>query len=125
MKHLICYNEQQIVTHCNPYLCVDSVARCSIERFDVQIPFDKFEEGLHIPSFAVQFCYCESWEAKIVGDKYVNIICRIILINNQTYPFWIICRSPCPTKFDVQVADEPRDQWAGCPLPCCHAPCLL
>ena len=109
MKHLFGYNEQQIIAHSNPNLCVDCVARCSIKRFDVQMAFDKFEERLHIPSFAVQFSYCERRKAKVVGDKFVNIICRIILINNQPYPFWIICRSPWPTKYDVLVADETRN----------------
>ena len=43
MKHLFGYNEQQIIAHSNPNLCVDCVARCSIKRFDVQMAFDKFE----------------------------------------------------------------------------------
>ena len=43
-------------------------------------PFDWAKISLHIPSFAVQFSYCECRKTKVVGDKFVN---------NKTKSVWI------------------------------------
>ena len=109
MKHLFGNDKQQVVTHGNPDLCVDRIARCSIERFDAQMSFYEFEERLHIPSFAVKFSDGKCGEAKVICDKSINIICCIIFINDHAYPLWIIGGCPWAGKHDVLVADK-----AGC-----------
>ena len=106
MEHLFSNDKQQIVTHGNPDLCVNSVTGCSIERLDVQMPFDKLEERLHIPSLTIKFRNSQSRNAKVVGDEGIDVIRRIILINDNAYPLWMVGGRSRPCEYDVLVTDE-------------------
>ena len=106
MKHPLGNHQQQVITHGNPNLCVYRIARCSVEGLDVQASFDKFEERLHAPAFAVKFCDGKSWKHEIVCNKRVNIICCIVLIDHHAYPFRIVLRGFEPSEHDVLVTDD-------------------
>ena len=56
MIHLQSNNKQQVITYGNPYLCEDCILRRPIERLDVQVLLDPFEERLDGPALSVQFC---------------------------------------------------------------------
>ena len=46
MIHFQSNNKQQVVTDGNPYPCEDCILGRPMERFDVQVMFDQFEERL-------------------------------------------------------------------------------
>lgn len=106
MKQLLGNHQQQIITHGYPDLCVDCVARCPIERFDMQSPLQEFEERLHIPAFAVKFRNGKSRETEVIGNECVNVVRGIVLIDNHAYPFRIICGCPQSCEHDFPVADD-------------------
>lgn len=106
MKHPLGNHQQQVVAHCNPNLCVDSVARCSIERLDVQTSFYEFKERLHIPTLAVKFCDGDSWKIEIICNKCVNIVCSVVLVYNHAYSFWIALRCHESSKHNILITDN-------------------
>lgn len=52
MIHLQSNNKQQVVTDGNPYLCEDCILGRPIERLDVQVLLDPFEERLDSPALS-------------------------------------------------------------------------
>lgn len=106
MEHLFGNNKQQVVTHGNPNLCVNSVAGCSVEGLDVKVPFNELEERLHIPSLAIEFRDGQGGQAEVVGDERIDIVRCIVLINDQSYPLWVIGGCLWTCKHDVLVAEQ-------------------
>lgn len=106
MKHPLGNHQQQVVAHGNPNLCVDSVARCSIERLDMQTSLYEFEERLHVPTFAVKFCDGESRKTEVICNECVNIVCCIILVDHHAYPFRITLRRLESCEHNILITND-------------------
>lgn len=105
MKHSL-GNHQQVVAHDNPNLYVGSVARCSIERLDVQMSSYEFEERLHALTLTIKFCDSESRKTEVICDECVNIVCRMVLVNHHAYPFWITLRCLDSCEQNILITDD-------------------
>ena len=90
MKQPLNNHQRQVVVHGNSILRVDSVARCSIERLDIQSSLYEFEERHHVPTFAVKFCDGENRKSEVICNECINIVCCIVLVDHHAYPFLII-----------------------------------
>lgn len=105
MEFFLGNNQKQVCTYSNPYLRVHGVLCRPIERLHVKPPFNPFEETFDRPSLTVEFRNGERRQCKIIGDKGVDVVRCIILIDDQPYAFWIEPRSLDSSKANVLVAD--------------------
>lgn len=84
MKHLSGNGKQQVIAYGNPHLRVYRILAGSIERLDVQILFDPFEETFHLPTFPIKFSNGQVGMCEVIGQEPINITRGIILIHNHT-----------------------------------------
>ena len=59
-----------------------------VERLDVQMLFDPFEETFHLPTFPIKFSNGQVGMCEVIGQEPIDISRGIILIHNHTgvYP---------------------------------------
>ena len=83
MIHLQSNNKQQVVTDGNPYLCEDCILGRPIERLDVQVLLDPFEERLDGPALPIQFCNGNCLKCEVIRQKSIHYVLREVLIDDQ------------------------------------------
>ena len=84
MKHLSGNSKQQVITDGNPYLRVYCILAGSVERLDVEMLLDPFEETFHLPTFPVKFSNGQVRMREVVGQEPVDVSRGIILIHDHT-----------------------------------------
>jgi len=89
MKHLSGNSKQQVIADGNPYLRVYCILAGSVERLDVQMLFDPFEETFHLPTFPIKFSNGQVRMCEVIGQKPIDIPRGIILIHNHAECIWI------------------------------------
>ena len=55
-----------------------------VERLDVQMLLDPFEETFHLPTFPIKFSNGQVGMCEVIGQEPIDISCGIILIHNHT-----------------------------------------
>ena len=75
MIHLQSNYKQQVDTDGNPYLCEDCIFGRPIERFDVQVLLDPFEERLDSPALSVQFRNGNCFKGEVIRQKSIHTFC--------------------------------------------------
>ncbi len=83
MKHLAGNSKQQVLADGNPYLRVYCILAGSVERLDVQMLFDPFEETFHLPTFPIKFSNGQVRMCEVIGQEPIDISRGIILIHNH------------------------------------------
>ena len=88
MKHLSGNGKQQVIADGNPYLRVYCILAGPVERLDVQMLLDPFEETFHLPTFPIKFSNGQVGMCEVIGQEPIDISRGIILIHNHTgvYP---------------------------------------
>ena len=79
MIHLHSNNKQQVVTDGNPYLCEDCILGRPIERLDVQVLLDPFEESLDSLALSVQFCNGNCFKREVIRQESIHYVLRKVL----------------------------------------------
>lgn len=80
MKHLSGNGKQQVIADGDPYLRVYRILAGSVERLDVQMLFDPFEETFHLPTFPIKFSNGQVGMCEVIGQEPIDISCGIIRI---------------------------------------------
>ena len=106
MIHLQSNNKQQVVTDGNPYLCEDCILGRSIERLDVQVLLDPFEERLDSPAFSIQFCNGNCLKLEIIRQESIHYVLRKVLIDDQAQQIRVFLGSEEASKTDELVRDD-------------------
>ena len=101
MIHFLGNGKQQIVADSNPNLREYCILTRSIERLDMQSLLNPFEETFHLPAFPIELCNGQVGVSEIVTQESIDIVCGIILINNQAERVWI--------PFGGQRSGKPHD----------------
>ena len=83
MEQLLGNSKQQVIADGNPYLREDCILAGSVERLNVQMLFDPFEETFHLPTFPVKFSNGQVRMCEVVGQEPIEVCCGIILIHNH------------------------------------------
>lgn len=100
MIHFLCNGKQQIVADGNLYLREHCILTRSVERLDMQSLLNPFEETFHLPAFPIELCNGQVGVSEIVTQESIDIVCGIILINNQAERVWIPFRGQRSGKSD-------------------------
>ena len=74
MIHLQSNYKQQIVTDGNPYLCEDCILGRPIERLDVQVLLDPFEECLDSPALPIQFSNGNCLKFEVIRQESIHYV---------------------------------------------------
>ena len=74
MIHLQSNNKQQVVTDGNPYLCEDCILGRPIERLDVQVLLDPFEERFDSPALSVQFRNGNCFKREVIRQRLMHYV---------------------------------------------------
>ena len=98
MIHLQSNNKQQVVTDGNSYLCEDCILGRSIERLDVQVLLDPFEECLDGPALSVQFCNGNCFKGEVIRQKSIHYVLRKVLINDQAQQIRVLLAVKRPVR---------------------------
>ena len=106
MIHLQSNNKQQVVTDGNPYLCEDCILGRSIERLDVQVLLDPFEERLDGPAFSIQFSNGNSFKGEVIRQESIHYVLRKVLIDDQTQQIRVFLGCKETSKTDGLVRDD-------------------
>jgi len=83
MKHLSGNSKQQVIADGNPYLRVYCILAGYVERLDVEMLFDSFEETFHMPTFPIKFSNGQVRMCEVIGQEPIDISRGIILIHNH------------------------------------------
>ena len=83
MKHFLGNSKQQVIADGNPYLRVDCILACAVERLNVQMLFDPFEETFYLPTFPVKFSNGQVRMYEVVGQEPIDVSCGVVLIHNH------------------------------------------
>ena len=72
MIHLQSNNKKQIIADSYPYLRKDCILGCSIERLDMQVLLNPFEERLDSPTLSVEFCNGNCWKDEVISQEAIH-----------------------------------------------------
>lgn len=74
MKHLLlCNSKQQVIADGNPYLRVNCILARSVERLNVQMLLNPFEETFHLPMSPIKFSNSQVRMCKVVGQEPIYV----------------------------------------------------
>ena len=62
----------------------DCILGCSIERLDMQVLLNPFEERLDSPTLSVEFCNGNCWKDEIISQESIHNVLSIVFICNQS-----------------------------------------
>lgn len=106
MIHLQSNNKQQVVTDGNPYLCEDCILGRPIERLDVQVLLDPFEERLDSPALSVQFRNGNCFKGEVIRQESIHYVLRKVLIDDQAQQIRVLLGCKETSKTDGLVRDD-------------------
>ena len=101
MIHLQSNNKQQVVTDGNPYLCEDCILERPIERLDVQVLLDPFEERLDGPALSVQFSNGNCFKGEVIRQESIHYVLRKVIIDNQAQQIRVLLG--CKWNYKLQI----------------------
>lgn len=101
-------DKQQVVTNGYPYLCVDSIAGCTIKGLYMQVLLDSLEEDLNLPSFLIQLCNSDCINREVISVGSIDCIVSKVLIHNKTNIVGELLRSIKSCKLYRLIGDKSR-----------------
>ena len=90
MKHLSGNGKQQVIADGNPYLRVYRILAGSVERLDVQMLFDPFEETFHLPTFPIKFSIGQIRVCEVISQDPIDISRGIIFYSPFVRPLGLV-----------------------------------
>ena len=73
MKHLSGNGKQQVIADGNPYLRVYCILAGPVERLDVQMLLDPFEETFHFANVPIKFSNGQVGMCEVIGQEPIDI----------------------------------------------------
>lgn len=131
---LLCDDKQQIVTDGYPDLRVHRILGRPIERLDMQVLLDPFEENLNLPPFPIEFGNCNRLQHGVIGQESVYLSVPKVFIDNEPEVVRVFSGCVVARKMDGLVRYETRlridlavfkDFILHVVLGPCHEPCVL
>ena len=98
MKHLSGNGKQQVITDGNPYLRVYRILARSVERLDVQMLFDPFEETFHLPTFPIKFSNGQVRMCEVIGQEPIDISREATNVRSTCTKPAFLYHSPYPNR---------------------------
>ena len=106
MIHFQGNNKQQVITDGNPYLCEDCILGRPVERLNVQMLLDPFEERFDSPTLSIQFCNGNCFKREVIRQESIYNVLRKVLIDDQAQQIRILLGRKETCKADGLVRDD-------------------
>lgn len=108
LQHIpfLSYDQQQVITYGNPYLCEDGIHGGAIEGFYVKMLLYPFEEQFDLPSFSIQFGNRQSLQLEVIRQKPINDSGAKIFIDNESECVRILVGGYCSRQSYSLVRDK-------------------